>query len=208
MAEDAEVKAFLASVGLSQYAADLTGGGYDSMEILRMMSREDAESCGVRPGHALKLIKLLQRDSAQANNLGADSTAGPGDQSWEQADVQQSREESDANTSRGGWQGGAWNNSSSSWDWQTNAWDNGGTSWEDASWRDSRWHDGSTADGWEQADVQQSREESDANTCQASGFDAAVREATASPTFLNKCFSSYGLKCIVQRSAVDPLRTT
>ena len=42
----------------------------------------------------------------------------------------------------------------------------------------------------------------------ASGFDAAEREATASTTFLNQCFSSYGLKCIVQRSAVDPLRTT
>ena len=42
----------------------------------------------------------------------------------------------------------------------------------------------------------------------ARGFDAAEREATASTTFLNKCFSSYGLKCIVQRSAVDPLRTT
>ena len=42
----------------------------------------------------------------------------------------------------------------------------------------------------------------------ASGFDKAEREAIASTTFLDQCFSSYGLKCIVQRSAVDPLRTT
>ena len=42
----------------------------------------------------------------------------------------------------------------------------------------------------------------------ARGFVAAEREATASTEFLNKCFSAYGLKGIIQRSAVNPFRTT
>ena len=43
---------------------------------------------------------------------------------------------------------------------------------------------------------------------QVRGFVAAEKEAIADTTFLKKCFSSNGLKSIVQRSAVDPLRTT
>ena len=42
----------------------------------------------------------------------------------------------------------------------------------------------------------------------ARGFVADEQEGPASTEFLNTCFSPYGLKGIIQRSAVDPLRTT
>lgn len=59
-----DVEEFLCKYGLSEYAAKFVEEGYDSLEVLRVMSDEDMCHCGVKRGHMLK-IRLAATGRAQ-----------------------------------------------------------------------------------------------------------------------------------------------
>ena len=61
-----DVLAFLESLQLEQYASQLQAEGYEDMDTLAMMSRQDMQNAGLKPGHALKLHRAL----ASSTSLG------------------------------------------------------------------------------------------------------------------------------------------
>eukprot|EP00927_Polykrikos_kofoidii_P022288 TRINITY_DN20842_c0_g2_i1.p1 TRINITY_DN20842_c0_g2~~TRINITY_DN20842_c0_g2_i1.p1 ORF type:complete len:344 (+),score=57.46 TRINITY_DN20842_c0_g2_i1:149-1180(+) len=59
-----EVVRFLQLAGLSEYAEQLVGFGYDTMDALEEMEERHMREAGLRPGHALLLRRRLRERSA------------------------------------------------------------------------------------------------------------------------------------------------